>query len=208
MAQPRMARQARSLPYHHGNLRAALVQTALELLERKGPEALTLRELAVAAGVSNAAPYRHFPDRAALLNAVAAEGYQDLRQRHADALAEGGPPKARLRRAMHAFLAFARERPGLFLLMYSPPVGTIEGDPALQALEAQAYEDLVRAFAACVARQDEHTARLRTITLWATVYGHAMVRLRHPLQPVMKAGLDDAQIDELILDAALGQRAA
>lgn len=199
-----MARQDRSVPYHHGNLRAALVQAALELLERKGPEAVTLRELAVAAGVSNAAPYRHFPDRAAVLNAVAAEGYQDLRQRHVDAHAEGGTAKAKLRRSMRSFLAFARERPGLFLLMYSPPLGTIEGDPALQALEAEAYEDLVRALAAHLPRQDDHAVRLRMITLWATLYGHAMVRLRHPLQPVMKAGLEDADIDELVIDAALG----
>ena len=61
--------------YHHGDLRAALVASACQLLEEKGVTALSLREVARRSGVSQAAPYRHFPDKASLLAAVAAEGF-------------------------------------------------------------------------------------------------------------------------------------
>lgn len=201
-----MPRAARSTPYHHGNLRSALVQTALELLESKGAEAVTLRELAIAAGVSPAAPYRHFPDRAAVLNAVAAEGYRDLRERYARAMAGGGTAKERLRRAMQSFLDFARTRPGVFLLMYGTPLGSLAADDARQSLETQAYEDLVRDLAACWPRLDATALRLRTITLWATLFGHAMASLRHPLLPVMTAGLDAQTIDAAVIEAALSSR--
>nr|MDP9179551.1 TetR/AcrR family transcriptional regulator [Gemmatimonadota bacterium] len=66
-------------PYHHGDLRQALVDAAIELLRKSGPEALTLRGAARAAGVSQAAPYRHFKDRRALVAAVADDGFRRLR---------------------------------------------------------------------------------------------------------------------------------
>src|SRR5215208_5503789 len=68
-------------PYHHGDLRRALLDASLELLRDGGPEALTLRGAARAAGVSQTAPYRHFADRAALIAGVAEDGFRRLRAR-------------------------------------------------------------------------------------------------------------------------------
>src|ERR1700757_2284011 len=73
-----MARPVRSTPYHHGNLREALLEPAIRLTAEAGPAAFTLREVARRAGVSHNAPYRHFHDKDDLLAAVAAEGYNEL----------------------------------------------------------------------------------------------------------------------------------
>src|SRR3981081_1380431 len=68
-------------PYHHGDLRVALVRAAMELIEEGGETALSLRAVSRCAGVSPAAPYRHYPDREALVSAVAAVGYRELAER-------------------------------------------------------------------------------------------------------------------------------
>src|SRR5688500_20294568 len=77
----RMPGARRRAAYHHGALRRALVESALPLLRAGGAEALTLRAVARAAGVSQTAPYRHFADRAALVAAVADDGFRRLRER-------------------------------------------------------------------------------------------------------------------------------
>src|SRR5829696_8419748 len=79
------AKSVESRPYHHGDLRRALVDTARRLLESEGPSALSLRAVAREAGVSPAAPYHHFKDKGELLDAVAQEGWQLLDQALADA---------------------------------------------------------------------------------------------------------------------------
>src|SRR5690349_14111931 len=83
------APRAPSRAYHHGDLRQALIQSALQLLRDEGPEALTLRAVARAAGVSQTAPYRHFADRRALVGAVAEDGFRRLKQAMHDAVAGG-----------------------------------------------------------------------------------------------------------------------
>ncbi|MEM8998021.1 MAG: helix-turn-helix domain-containing protein, partial [Acidobacteriota bacterium] len=76
-----MAKENPPQQYHHGDLRAALVRSATELLERSGPGAVSLRSVARDAGVSHAAPYRHFKDRHELMEAVAAAGFRVLETR-------------------------------------------------------------------------------------------------------------------------------
>lgn len=98
--------------YHHGNLRHALLDAAATLVDIRGREALTLREAARRAGVSEAAPYRHFANLDDLLGAVALEGYEML---IADLENAGG---ARGRR--DAYLAFAGDFPGRYALMFGP----------------------------------------------------------------------------------------
>lgn len=95
--------------YHHGNLPGTMLRTAGAMLEARGPEALSLREIARQAGVSHSAPYRHFSERGSLLAALAAEGYERLAQ----ALSEAPPAKVG-----QTFIAFACERPQRFRLMF------------------------------------------------------------------------------------------
>ncbi|MFV0477364.1 MAG: TetR/AcrR family transcriptional regulator [Parahaliea sp.] len=109
--------------YHHGNLRAELLDTALEQLQNKGAEALSLRALARAIGVSQTAPYRHFADKNELFAAMAARGYRNL----LIALKAAGDkadqsPKAHLLAFGHAYIAYAAANPQLFKLMFGPAI--------------------------------------------------------------------------------------
>jgi AcrR family transcriptional regulator len=77
-------------PYHHGDLRSALLEHAVRILRTDGLEALTLRAVARAAGVSQTAPYRHFADRRALMGAIAADGFRELNRAMGEAMARSG----------------------------------------------------------------------------------------------------------------------
>jgi AcrR family transcriptional regulator len=111
--------------YHHGDLRNALVSSAARLIERQGSEAFSLREAAREVGVSANAAYRHFDDKAALMTAVAAEGFARLSaqmQRSVDEAARGpaaeSPEVARFQAVGRAYVCFAAEHPELFRLMF------------------------------------------------------------------------------------------
>ncbi|MFN9927100.1 MAG: TetR/AcrR family transcriptional regulator [Phenylobacterium sp.] len=111
------ARTAEPRPYHHGDLRRALVEAARRLLEAEGPSALSLRAVAREAGVSPAAPYHHFKDKAELLDAVAQEGWDILGVQMAAAkrATEG---LEQLTALGIAYVLFAREHPALYRVMY------------------------------------------------------------------------------------------
>lgn len=106
-------------PYHHGDLRAALLDRAIGILDATPDADLTLRGLARAEGVSAMAPYAHFRDKHALLDAIAAEGFLRL----AEALKAAASPRqvaasARLARLAHGYVNFGLARPGLYRLMF------------------------------------------------------------------------------------------
>jgi AcrR family transcriptional regulator len=103
--------------YHHGDLQAACVSAAMELLEESGETALSLRGVARRAGVSPAAPYRHYADREALVSAVAALGYRELAERLAAAHPSPATPE-QLTSVAVAYVRFALERPALFRIMF------------------------------------------------------------------------------------------
>ena len=134
--------------YHHGDLRAALLRAAGEILETEGFGALTLREVARRTGVSHNAPYRHFPDRDSLLAALAAQGYaafaESLQQRPRSEMGE-------------AYVQFALEQPQRFRLMFG---GT------LQVGDRRVYEALKDSFAD-LGEGAEHAAA----AAWALVHG-------------------------------------
>ena len=107
-------------PYHHGNLKQALLEAAVELIAETGPRGFTLREAARRAGVSHNAPYRHFRDRDDLLAAVATDGFDRLTR----AMARGGrkaSPLNRLRRSGLAYVDFALRWPQHFAAMFDAP---------------------------------------------------------------------------------------
>ena len=105
--------------YHHGNLREALIDAAQKLISEKGPGGLTFADAARAAGVSGAAPYRHFRDRDELMADVALKGYRAFAERLEAAWSEGKPHPASAFHALgRAYLAFARDEPALFAAMF------------------------------------------------------------------------------------------
>lgn len=111
----------RAKPYHHGNLRDALLEAAIRLIAEVGPTAFTLREVARRAGVSHNAPYRHFRDREDLMAAVAAQGYRELTK----AMMQAAGPKTdaleRLKSAGLGYVTFALRRPEHFTVMFDAP---------------------------------------------------------------------------------------
>jgi AcrR family transcriptional regulator len=106
--------------YHHGDLRRALIAAALELIIERGPRGFTLNEAARRAGVSGAAPYRHFTDRQALLRAVAEEASEQLRQALAQAAEATADPLERLIGLGNAYVRWAVANPDQFQLTFGP----------------------------------------------------------------------------------------
>ena len=114
----RESHAAEARPYHHGDLRRALIDAARRLLETEGPSALSLRAVAREAGVSPAAPYHHFKDKGELLNAVAEEGWTLLDAAMAKAKAQAPSPREAMNGLGVAYVCFARENPALYRVMY------------------------------------------------------------------------------------------
>jgi AcrR family transcriptional regulator len=106
-------------PYHHGDLRAVLLANAERALAERGQAALSLRELAREAGVSHAAPGRHFRDKQALLDALALSGFERLSERLEEALPAGGDARAQILALARAYVGFAVEHEALLDLMYT-----------------------------------------------------------------------------------------
>ena len=138
--------------YHHGNLRAALIEATLELIAEKGPQGFTLAEAAKLAGVSAAAPYRHFAGREELIEAVALQGYALFADLLAHAWDGGRPtPLRALEATGRAYLAFARRHPGHYIAMFESGVAP-GATPELAAEAERARAVLLQAAEALSAR--------------------------------------------------------
>jgi len=164
----------RPKPYHHGHLREALLQAAIQLIAEVGPSAFTLREVARRAGVSHNAPYRHFPDGEYLLAAVAAQGFGELNEAMLNAVRDIRDSVGRLKHAGLAYVEFALRRPEHFTVMFDAAVSQRKTPDAAQAAE-QAFKTLVSLVKSC---QDEGrlpSGDLRQFTLlaWSMVHGVA-----------------------------------
>lgn len=124
--------------HFEGDLRAALIEAAREIVERDGAAALSLRGVARATGVSAMAPYHHFKDRAALVASVAAEGFDRLYSDKMAALAaSGGDPAQRIIAGSIAYVRFVLEHPELYRLMKSPELADRDAHPGLAAAAAR-----------------------------------------------------------------------
>src|ERR1700692_1319394 len=151
--------------YHHGDLRAALVLAAIELLEESGETELSLRAVARRAGVSPGAPYRHYADREALVSAVAAVGYRELAERLVAAHPSPSTPE-QLASVAIAYAEFALERPALLRIMFGWPChrGHNERNAAAAAVSQYLREIVGRAF-------PEADAEAMATATWALVHG-------------------------------------
>jgi AcrR family transcriptional regulator len=164
----------RASSYHHGALRAALIRSAREILESEGYEALSLRAAARRAGVSQAAPYNHFADKAALLAAIAALGFKEFGDAMRQEMSAAEDPQARLNAAGIAYVAFATSNPHLFKLMFGSSVHQSSGNSDLDAARTSAYEVLRGAVHS--AQSDPRDAthdELESLRSWAFVHGLA-----------------------------------
>ena len=137
--------QDRARGYHHGNLREALVEAALRLIRERGPAGFAFVELARAAGVSAAAPYRHFRDRDALMAEVARRGYERFAADLERGWNQGRPdPVTAIEACGRAYLAFARREPAYYAAMFDSAL-SMEGEPALRQAAARSAQEPPRA---------------------------------------------------------------
>ena len=185
-------------PYHHGNLRRALLDEALATIRAEGVDGLTLREIGARLGVSRTALYRHFADKRALLAAVATEGFRTLRQQLVTAWEEGGRGRAAFEAMGVAYVRFAVANPSHYRVMFGGFVDPKACDPELAAEAAGAFQALVDALAAlqrdAIMRAEDTVTMARFV--WAVVHGVAMLgidgQLREPgaVEELMRYALE------------------
>jgi AcrR family transcriptional regulator len=160
--------------YHHGDLPAALIAAALEIVEESGVGALTLRGVARRVGVSHAAPAHHFRDRRALIAAVAVEGFRLLHERIS---AETGTSagRAALRACGRAYIGFAVGHPARFRVMFSPELADKTDQPELAAAADATHGLLLAAVRDAQALHQVRGGDPESIAAlaWATVHGYS-----------------------------------
>ena len=195
--------RTRPRPYHHGDLRTAVLAAAEKILEKDGVDALTLRAVARAVGVSHTAPKNHFGDLEGLLSELAAVGYLRYGEALSDAMDEAGAdPRLRMRAMGRAYVGFARAHPGMFLLMFRSE----RLDMTLPALQ-EAIESTRRALrvattsVASVTPLQPLQLAARATASWALVHGFAMLLLDGRLRNTL-ASLPETSVD-ILLDAVL-----
>jgi AcrR family transcriptional regulator len=172
-------------PYHHGDLRAALVEAGLTLLASREGGELSMREVARSVGVSANAVYGHFPDKAALMRALAAEGLRQLAAAQRIAADEAGGGAVGFEATGRAYVRFAVANPALFRLIFSNPAHLdLLSEPSDDVPDAMAF---LRANAAVIAGPDGD-ASLIALRAWSLAHGLAMLMLDSQVPP------DDAVI--------------
>lgn len=196
MSPPPAPRRKATDAYHHGDLRAALVAAALRQIEESGAEAVSMKALAQSLGVSQPAPYRHFPDREALLVAVAVESFRAF-SAALRAAAEAASASATLRAMASAYVVFGREHVHLYRLMFASrllPSSAPESELAVVAQES--FELLLEAVRVGGAAGAE--ARRAALGIWASLHGIVMLDAEGLLSLHMMV---DVPIDRLVRDA-------
>ncbi len=165
---------ARRERYHHGALRAALIDTSIDLLAERGLEAFSMAEVSRRLGVAQAAPYRHFADRDELLAAVAVHAGDVLHERLVRVTGDGSPAQ-RLAAASAEYVRFAAEQRPLFQALYG--AGLDKRRPDLQRM-GERIGALFRAPARQICDTEAHAQRL-TSAVTATAHGHATLLVDH-----------------------------
>lgn len=206
-AAARSAQKAdRATPYHHGDLHEALLQAAKRVAERDGFTGLSLRAVAREAGVSHAAPAHHFGDVTGLLSELAAVGFRQFSEQLGAATCSETSGQSVAARKAEAYVAFARDNPCLFQLMFRGE-RLDHSRPALRDASDAAFIKLASVVAA--RRHEEVAPDHLTLEqaadiarIWSLVHGFAMLHLDGRLAPIMD-GLPPGTTQEALLTAML-----
>ncbi len=176
-------------PYHHGNLREALIDGAIAIIAEQDVAAVSLRKVARQIGVTNAAPYHHFENKTALLSAVAAEGFRTLVERGTAAIAAGATPREQMTALGMAYLSNAIEHPAHYQVMFRSDLHQAECEE-LEAVSGDAFGLLV----GCIDRLREELGAQGdllplTLAAWSMVHGFATLWTQGALEK--KTGIVD-----------------
>lgn len=194
------------MPYHHGDLPRALLQHAAEIMEHEGAASLSLREVARRAGVSHAAPARHFADKTALLTALAIEGMREYHAALLEALAATGDDAlARARTIARTYVRYAIEHPHALRLASQRELFDCQ-DPGFLAAEQEIFDLLLGIVSAAQAegwaREMDPTALLTAV--WSTMHGFATLWLEGRLERALGPLDLDATIEQILAYAVSG----
>ena len=157
--------------HHHGDLRRVLEQAALELVVAKGVGGFTRAEASRRAGVSVAAPYKHYADRDALLSALVMRAYTEQREQYRAAMADASDPGDQLSAFAAAYVQFAADQPALFELTFAAGLDKTRFPALAEAGQALFTELSAPAHALC---GDDHRARRLVLAIAACAHGHAV----------------------------------
>ncbi|MBC2652931.1 TetR/AcrR family transcriptional regulator [Novosphingobium flavum] len=173
MATLQLTKDRRGRPSHREDLRQELLDAARAFIVREGYENLSIRRLAEEIGVSSAAPYNHFPDRRALLIAVATDGYRLMFEESLQAMTSNDPRHS-LRALLLDFLRFAKQNRRLFSLMYESELVREGMAPEIQEAQDIGFRRLHEIILAVVPHLSDRERGIRTATLWCAVFGFAL----------------------------------
>lgn len=202
-------------PYHHGDLKNALVQAGIAILSEEGAGALSLRKAASRAGVSHAAPYAHFKDKQGLIAAISTEGFRFLYER-IEAAIEACPnsPASQLVETASAYVSFAQENQALFKIMFS---GILEEEaeyPDFVQTSHDNFQQIVH-----LVRRCQQAGLLRpgpedvlALSIWSLVHGFVALLVegqishtileRYPIKDLLCQALNHITLVELSISAA------
>jgi AcrR family transcriptional regulator len=176
--------------YHHGDLQNALITAGLEILAKEGDEALSLRKVARRAGVSHAAPYRHFADKEALLFAIAEEGYQKLREKMQQAAMRfPAEPHRQLIESGWAYIQFALQNPSHLRVMFRA-----YGEENVDSVDSFGFLVGIIKSGQAVGSIAPGEPQQLALTAWATVHGLALLLIEDRLLPTMS---DDFVVENI-----------
>lgn len=181
-----MPRQSKKTTYHHGNLRAALLDAGLRIVAEEGVDAVSLRAVARRAEVSHSAPYHHFSNKAELLAALAAAGFERMvMEIHAEITRLGQcEPIDQLRAVGRGYMNFAAANPSVFRMMFRPELTQPSQHPLLQGAEARAFGTLMEAIVACQQHNQLPAGDPFSFAVcaWSAVHGLSTLRVEQVLQ--------------------------
>lgn len=159
----------KNFKYHHGHLREALLSAALNIIQGEGIDGLSLRSLAKATGVSQAAPYAHFEDKEELLAAIAEKGFQQLALRMVEDAMGSYTPQDRIEKLMTSYIRFAIDNKSLFRLMFGREVSNFKKFPTLAMTAGKSYA-LISAALTGRGKNAEETCFL-SVAIWSLCQG-------------------------------------
>lgn len=182
-------------PYHHGDLRRALILAARQLLEEVGADALSLRAVAREAGVSPAAPYHHFKDKSELLSAVALQGYEELGEDMRRAVESTTPGLDRTTALGAAYVLFSLRNRALYTIMS----GSARDGSRPTGAEAEVVNLMHSAFMEANPGASPHDLELATVGAWAALHGLSELSTYKVLDPLRaRLGGEEAMLREVL----------
>ena len=184
-------------PYHHGDLKNALIKAGVKILAKEGVSGLSLRKVAKQAGVSHAAPYSHFADKQALIAAISTEGFKQLYKQIASVREAHQDPSTLLLETARAYIQFATNEPDRFKLMFSSVLEKEKKYPEFVAASQENFHQLVEVVEVCqrAGLLKPGSPDLMAVSVWSSVHGMIMLILEGQVSHTV---LDKNAIDDIL----------